>query len=65
MTINWCLKRAEMVFKCVKGKLTMKLIVDDENHLISVGFMLENTTWGDGDSRTIQFLIPKVSYSVV
>lgn len=40
MTINWCLRRAELIFKCVKG------------------FMLENTLWGEGGSRTIQFLIP-------
>jgi hypothetical protein len=41
MTIQWCLKRAELVFKCVKG------------------FLLENPLWGNGDSRTIQFLIPQ------
>ena len=27
---------------------------------INLGFMLENSSWGEGDSRTIQFLIPKV-----
>jgi hypothetical protein len=41
MTIQWCLRRAELVFKCVKG------------------FLLENPLWGNGDSRTIQFLIPQ------
>ncbi|XP_077863644.1 FERRY endosomal RAB5 effector complex subunit 3-like [Saccoglossus kowalevskii] len=41
MTIAWCLKRAELVFKCVKG------------------FMMEMTTWGGNDSRTIQFVVPK------
>ena len=29
--------------------------------LTGAGFMLENTSWGEGDSRTIQFLIPKVN----
>jgi len=46
MTINWCLKRSELVFKCVKG------------------FMLENTSWGETESRTIQFLIPPVCQPV-
>lgn len=40
MTITWCLKRSELVFKCIKG------------------FMLENSSWGEADSRTIQFLVP-------
>ncbi|XP_070572416.1 LOW QUALITY PROTEIN: FERRY endosomal RAB5 effector complex subunit 3-like [Ptychodera flava] len=41
MTINWCIKRAELVLKCVKG------------------FMMEMTTWGGNESRTIQFVVPK------
>lgn len=68
MTIQWCLKRAEMVFKCVKG-LTTKTF----HHLYlldcivcvyvyATGFMLENPLWGNGDSRTIQFLIPQVKF---
>ncbi|XP_065912964.1 FERRY endosomal RAB5 effector complex subunit 3-like isoform X2 [Dysidea avara] len=40
MTINWCLKRAELVMKCVKG------------------FMMESTSWGGADARTIQFVVP-------
>ena len=43
MTIPWCMRRAELVFKCVKG------------------FMMELATWGGTESRTIQFLVPKVS----
>ena len=29
-------------------------------HMTSAGFMLENTSWGETDSRTIQFIIPPV-----
>lgn len=36
------MKRAELVFKCVKG------------------FMMEMSTWADAESRTIQFVVPKV-----
>ena len=43
MTIPWCLKRAELLFKCVKG------------------FMIEMATYSSQVSRTIQFLVPRVS----
>ena len=43
MTIPWCLKRAELMFKCVKG------------------FMIEMATYSSQVSRTIQFLVPRVS----
>ena len=42
MTIPWCVKRAELVLKCVKG------------------FMMEMAQWGGSESRTIQFVVPKV-----
>jgi hypothetical protein len=47
MTISWCLKRAELVFKCVKG------------------FMMEMATYGAQQTRTIQFLVPPVSVTMV
>lgn len=47
MTIPWCLKRAELVLKCVKG------------------FMMELATWSGQESRTIQFLVPKVKPACV
>ena len=43
MTIPWCMKRAELIFKCVKG------------------FMMELAMYSGQQSRTIQFLVPKVS----
>ena len=84
MTIQWCLRRAELVFKCVKGlkkivlyfvprkSLTIHTHIEismlhvhtlNAVELVSVctGFLLENPLWGNGDSRTIQFLIPQVS----
>ena len=39
----WCLKRVELVYKCVKG------------------FMMEMVSWGGSDTRTIHFIVPKVS----
>lgn len=42
MTIQWCLKRAELVFKCVKG------------------FMIEMASLVGDETRTVQFLVPKV-----
>ena len=42
MTIPWCMKRAELMFKCVKG------------------FMIEMATYSSQESRTIQFLVPRV-----
>lgn len=47
MTIPWCQRRAELVFKCVKG------------------FMMEMATYESSSSRTIQFLVPLVSYSII
>jgi hypothetical protein len=41
MTVAWCMKRAELVFKCVKG------------------FMMEVSTWGGSEIKTLQFLVPK------
>ena len=43
MTVAWCLKRVELVYKCVKG------------------FMMEMVSWGGSDTRTIHFIVPKVS----
>lgn len=40
MNDKWCIRRAELVLKCVKG------------------FMMEASTFGEGDERTIQFLVP-------
>ena len=69
MTISWCLKRAELVFKCVKGghithdlsgyvsRLALTSVI-----IVFSGFMLETTAWSESDSRTIQFLVPTVSY---
>lgn len=45
MTIQWCLKRAELVFKCVKG------------------FMIEMASLVGDETRTVQFLVPKVTVS--
>ena len=41
MTVQWCLKRAELVFKCVKG------------------FMVEVSSWGGSEIKTLDFLVPK------
>ncbi len=41
MTVAWCMKRAELVFKCVKG------------------FMMEVSSWGGSELKTLQFLVPK------
>ena len=41
MTVAWCMKRAELVFKCVKG------------------FMMEVSSWGGSEIKTLQFLVPK------
>ena len=41
MTVAWCMKRAELAFKCVKG------------------FMMEMTSWGGSEIKTLQFIIPK------
>lgn len=38
MTIPWCLKRAELVFKCVKGEITaflLKMTTHRGNHVLS------------------------------
>ena len=43
MTVAWCMKRVELVYKCVKG------------------FMMEMVSWGGSDTRTIHFIVPKVS----
>ena len=40
MTIPWCMKRAELLYKCLKG------------------FLMENSSWGGSEIRTLQFLIP-------
>ena len=42
MTVQWCMKRAELVFKCVKG------------------FMMEVSSWGGAEIKTLQFLVPKM-----
>jgi hypothetical protein len=47
MTIPWCMKRAELVLKCVKG------------------FMMELAMWSNQGSRTIQFLVPNVSFCLM
>jgi Uncharacterised conserved protein (DUF2362) len=44
MTVVWCAKRAELVFKCIKG------------------FMIETASWGGSELKTIQFVVPKVSF---
>ena len=41
MTVPWCMKRAELVFKCVKG------------------FLMEVSSWGGSEIKTLQFLVPK------
>jgi len=41
MTVAWCMKRAELVLKCVKG------------------FMMEVSSWGGSEIKTVQFLVPK------
>ena len=63
MTINWCLKRAELVMKCVKGKYTTTHpnMVCNTMMMYFVGFMMESTSWGGSDARTIQFVVPTVS----
>lgn len=60
MTINWCLKRAELVMKCVKG--TSPYHHHQCSSLCLLGFMMESTSWGGGDARTIQFVVPPVSH---
>lgn len=47
MTIQWCLKRAELVFKCVKG------------------FMIEMASLVGDETRTVQFLVPKVITTLI
>ncbi|KAM5174505.1 ferry endosomal RAB5 effector complex subunit 3 isoform 1-T1 [Callospermophilus lateralis] len=47
MTIPWCLRRAELVFKCVKDCCSI------------LGFMMEMASWDGGISRTVQFLVPQ------
>ncbi|XP_035209060.1 protein C12orf4 homolog isoform X1 [Stegodyphus dumicola] len=42
MTMQWCLKRAELIFKCVKG------------------FMIEMASLVGDETRTVQFLVPKL-----
>ncbi|KAK9497646.1 hypothetical protein O3M35_004335 [Rhynocoris fuscipes] len=41
MNMSWCTKRAELIFKCVKG------------------FMIEMSSWGRSELKTLQFLVPK------
>ncbi len=41
MTVAWCLRHAELVFKCVKG------------------FMMEVSSWGGSEIKTLQFLVPR------
>ena len=69
MTINWCLKRAEMVFKSVKGSAVclqaggLDIVVQIRVCVCAVtdsGFMLENSSWRGNQSWNIQFLIPEV-----
>ncbi|KAB1254592.1 Protein C12orf4-like protein [Camelus dromedarius] len=53
MTIPWCLRRAELVFKCVKDSEFSRVC-----RSLS-GFMMEMASWDGGVSRTVQFLVPQ------
>lgn len=46
ITIQWCLRRAELVLKCVKGFMI------EMSSLLSLN---------DNENKTIQFVVPKVS----
>ena len=44
MTINWCLKRAELVFKCVKG-IVILLVLQDYPLLAQCSHALQVSCW--------------------
>jgi hypothetical protein len=46
ITIQWCIKRAELVLKCVKG------------FMIELASFLSN----NNENRTVQFVVPKVIF---
>ena len=67
MTVNWCLRRAELIFKCVKGlhsqhSLNTQTVATCFHY---TGYMIECSTWAGNEPITIQFLVPQVSTSVV
>lgn len=62
MTVNWCLRRAELIFKCVKGR-RVQIRWQSWYWLCMprLGYMIECSTWAGNEPMTIQFLVPRVS----
>lgn len=49
-----------IIFSHLTTQRKLKISTPFFHVFVDAGFLLENPLWGNGDSRTIQFLIPQV-----
>ena len=57
MNQRWCLKRAELVLKCVKGAWSGRGRCFSH---ASTGFIMENSLFASSKAKTFQFMLPAV-----